>query len=356
VISRNSSFIYKGRVVDVKQVGRELGVRYVLEGSVRKAGNRVRIAGQLIDSSTGAHLWADRFDGEVKDIFDLQDQVTASVVGAIAPKLEQAEIERAKRKPTESLDAYDCYLRGMAEFHKWTSEGNLAALQHFYRAIKLDPSYASAWGIAARCFSQRMAGQLTILEEPEIAEADRLARRAADLGRNDASVLCMAGVTLGYVVGDVRSGMTLTTRALALNPNLALAWYCDSWMRIWHGHPETGIEHARRAIQLSPQDPMMFQLQTAMSHAYFTAGRYEEALSWAERALGDRPQHLPAILAAAASEALLKHQSEAQSYIELLIRLAPALRLNAIPAILPYHHAEDLAKWLQALRLAGLPE
>ena len=142
VIARNSSFAYKGRAVDVKQVGRELGVRYVLEGSVRKAGSRVRITGQLIDTSTGAHLWADRFDGALEDIFDLQDQVTASVVGAIAPKLEQAEIERAKRKPTENLDAYDYYLRGLAGVHQWTKEGNDEALSNLYRAIELDPNFA----------------------------------------------------------------------------------------------------------------------------------------------------------------------------------------------------------------------
>ena len=139
VIARNSSFAYKGRAVDVKQVGRELGVRYILEGSVRKAGSRVRITGQLIDTATGAHLWADRFDGSLEDIFDLQDQVTASVVGAIAPKLEQAEIDRAKRKPTESLDAYDHYLRGMASFNQWTREANAEALSSFSKAIELDP-------------------------------------------------------------------------------------------------------------------------------------------------------------------------------------------------------------------------
>ena len=172
VIARNSSFTYKGRAVDVKQVGRELGVRYVLEGSVRKAGNQVRITGQLIDAATGAHLWADRFDGALEDIFDLQDQVTASVVGAIAPKLEQAEIERAKRKPTESLDAYDYYLRGMAAVHHWTREGNDEALRTFYRAIELDPNFASAYGMAARCYSQRKVSGWFV----DRAEGDRRGR------------------------------------------------------------------------------------------------------------------------------------------------------------------------------------
>jgi tetratricopeptide (TPR) repeat protein len=155
VIARNSSFTYKGRAVDVKQVGRELGVRYVHEGSVRKAGNIVRIIGQLVETSTGAHLWADRFDGGMEDIFDLQDQVTSSVVGAIAPKLEQAEIERSKRKPTESLHAYDYYLRGIAALHRWTRQASEEAIPMFRRAIELDPDFSSAYGMAARCYSQR---------------------------------------------------------------------------------------------------------------------------------------------------------------------------------------------------------
>ena len=153
VIARNSSFTYKGRPVDVKQVGRELGVRYVLEGSVRKASNRVRFTGQLIDASTGAHIWADRFDSAIEDVFDLQDQVTASVVGAIGPKMEQAEIERAKRKPTESLDAYDYYLQGMAKLYQATKEANGNALRLFYKAVQLDPNFASAYGMAAWCYT-----------------------------------------------------------------------------------------------------------------------------------------------------------------------------------------------------------
>ena len=170
VIARNSSFTYKGRAVDVRQIGQEQGVRYVLEGSVRKAGNRIRIAGQLVDASTGLQLWADRFDGEIADVFDLQDRVTANVVGAIAPKLEQAEIARVKNKPTESLDAYDHYLRGMAGLHQWTRETNEEGLSHFYRAIELDPNFAAAYGMAARCYSQRRSSGWTTNAEEEVAE------------------------------------------------------------------------------------------------------------------------------------------------------------------------------------------
>ena len=263
VIARNSSFTYKGRAVDVKQVGRELGVRYVLEGSVRKDGNRVRIAGQLIDTSTGAHLWADRFDGDLANIFDLQDQVTASVAGAIAPKLEEAEIERAKRKPTESLDAYDYFLRGMAAFHQWTREANNEALPLFYKAIELDPNFAAAYGMAARCYARRKTVGWVIDRAFEIAETSRLARRAAELGRDDAVALCSAGIALAFVVGDLDSGDAYIDRALVLNPNLAVAWFVSGLVKVWLGEPEVAIEREARAMRLSPHDPQIFNMQAA---------------------------------------------------------------------------------------------
>ena len=178
VIARNSSFTYRGRAVDVKQVSRELGIRYVLEGSVRKAANRVRITGQLIDATRGAHLWADRFDGTLEDVFDLQDKVTVSVVSAIAPKLERVEIERAKRKPTEILDAYDYFLRGMANVHQWTRAANDEALRLFYKAMELDPAFASAYGMAAWCYIWRKLNGWVIDRAQETSEGARLARRA----------------------------------------------------------------------------------------------------------------------------------------------------------------------------------
>jgi len=206
VIARNSSFTYKGRAVNVKQVGCELGVRYVLEGGVRKAVDRVRITAQLVDALTGAHLWADRFDGALKDIFELQDKVTESVVGAIAPRLEQAEIERSKRKPTESLDAYDYYLRGMASIYQWTRESTSKALSLFYRAIELDPDFALAYAAAAMCYNQRKNNNWMIDRPSEIAETARLARRAVRLGKDDAFALCTSGNALAYVVHEVDAG------------------------------------------------------------------------------------------------------------------------------------------------------
>jgi TolB-like protein/class 3 adenylate cyclase len=205
VIARNSSFTYKGRAVDVKQVGRELGVRYVLEGSVRKAAGKVRITGQLIDAAIGSHLWADRFDGSVDDIFELQDQVTSSVVNAIAPKLEQAEIERAKRKPTENLDAYDHLLRGMSVLNQWTRDSNYEATENFCKAIQLDQNFASAYGMAAWCYVWRKANGWMSDRHLETGEATRLAKRAVELGRDDAAALSMAGHVIAYVAGDLDS-------------------------------------------------------------------------------------------------------------------------------------------------------
>src|SRR5215813_3486606 len=303
VIARNSSFTYKGRAVDVKRVGRELGVRYVLEGSVRKSGNRVRIAGELIDTSTGANLWADRFEGSLEDVFDLQDQVTTSVIGAIAPKLEQAEIERAERKPTESLDAYDCYLRGMAGYHQWTREGNDNALSHFYRAIELDRTFAPAYGMAARCYVQRKGGNWISDRAHEIAEARRLARRAEELGKDNAAALWTAGFALAYVVGDLEDGDTLIDRALALNPNLTLALTVSGWVKVWLGDPEVAIEREKRAMRLSPQDTEVWSMHAATACAHFFAGRYAEACSLAELAMRENANVVlsPCILAASSA-------------------------------------------------------
>jgi len=356
VVARNSSFVYKGQAVDIKQVGRDLGVRYVLEGSIRKAGSRVRITGQLIDAMTGTHLWADRYDGGLEDIFDLQDQITSNVVGAIAPKLELAEIERTKHKPTSNLDAYDCYLRGIAEMYKWSSTGIVEALKHFYRAIEIDPDYGIAYAMAARCFNMRAV--ITPLEfgAEDVAEAERLCRLAADLGRNDAIALCMAGVTLGFAVRDVRGGAALTKRALTLNPNLAAAWYSDGWLQQWLGHPEIAIEHISRAIELSPQDPSIFQMQSAMAAAHFTAGDDRLALAWAERALHDRPEHYPALFHAAVSAAHLGLQAEAEDFRDRILKLFPSMGLTFLANLIPYQQPEHHARMLDGLRKARFPE
>jgi adenylate cyclase len=354
VIARNSSFAYKGRAVDVKQVGNELGVRYILEGSVRKAGSRVRISAQLIDTATGAYLWADRFDGSLEDIFDLQDQVTARVVGAISPKLEQAEIERSSRQPTESLDAYDYYLRGMAGLHLWTREGNKDALSHFYRAIELDPSFASAYGMAARCFTQRKASGWMTDRPQEITETVRLARKATELGREDAVALSGAGFALAYVAGEVDEGAKLNQQALVLNPNLAWAWYYSGWVKIYLGEPETAIQHATQAMRLSPNDTHLFNMRSVVAYGHLYAGRFNEAVSWAELAV--REGYLTAWGALAASCALSGRHEQAKKAMAHVRRLDPALRLSDLKNVIPLRRPQDLTVLADGLRRAGLPE
>jgi TolB-like protein/class 3 adenylate cyclase len=322
VIARNSSFTYKGRAVDVKQVGRELGVRYVLEGSVRKAGNRVRITGQLIDAIIGAHLWADHFDGSLDNIFDLQDEIAVSVVGAIAPKLQQAEIERAKRKPTGSLDAYDYYLRGVASLYRWTRDASDEALRLFYRAIDLDPEFGSAYGMAARCQIWRSANRW-ISEENEKLEAVRLARLAVVFGSEDAAALAAAGLALAYLANDLDAGATFIDRALAMNPNMATAWHFSCWIRIMLGLPDLALSHERRAMRLSPLDPLLGHMQTAAALAELCAGRFVEASLCAQKArnLANYPIGLGV---AAASSALAGRLEEAQNAVARLRQLIPA--------------------------------
>jgi TolB-like protein/class 3 adenylate cyclase len=356
VIARNSSFIYKGRAVDIKTVGQELGVRYVLEGSIRKAKDKIRLTGQLIDATTGTHLWADRYDGSLEDIFELQDKITSSVVGAISPKLEAAEIERTKHKPTSSLDAYDCYLRGMAAMHKWSAAGLIEATSYFYRAIEIDSGYGIAYAMAARCLNIRLVTIPLEFSHRDITEASRLCGIAADLGRNDALALCMAGVTLGFAVRDVHGGAALTTRALTLNPNLAAAWLSNGWLQQWLGYPEIAIEHIGRSIELSPQDPAIFQMQSAMSAAYFTADNDLLALSWAEKALYDRTNHFPALTHALVSAAHLGLQAKTDEFRNRILRLFPEIRLKNLAHMIPYQLQEHQARFLSGLQKAKFPE
>ena len=355
VIARNSTFTYKGQAVDVKQVGRELGVRYVLEGSVRRSDNRVRIAAQLIDATTATHLWADRFDRAIENIFDLQDRLTATVVGAVAPQLQQAEIERAKRKPTESLDAYDLFFRGMANLYQWTLEGTNEALRLFHRAVELDPDFASAYGAAAFCYVRRKVNGWTVNYEQEMGEARRLARRAVDLGQDDAFALAFGGYTLAHVVGDIEGAAALIDRALTLNPNLAGAWHYSGWTKIWLGEPDIAIEHLAIAMRLSPLDPFIHHRQSATALAHLCAGRYDEACMWGEKSL-QGGNYTPGYRIAAASNALVGRIEKAQKIAARFHQLVPGFRVSSMKDRFPFRRPEDLARYEDGLRKAGLPE
>jgi TolB-like protein len=356
VIARNSSFTYKGRSVNAQGVGQELGVRYVLEGSVRKNANKVRITGQLIDATSGTHIWAERFEGLLDNIFELQDRITESVVGAIAPQLEQAEIERAKRKPTESLGAYDYYLRAMANLHSGSREAIEQALPMFYRAIELDTEFASAYGMAAWChFWRKLNGWMD--DRPgEIAEGIRLARLAVALGRDDAVALARGGHALAHLAGEVDSGIALLDRARLLNPNLAPAWYLGGILRALHGETDMAIKDLSHAVRLSPLDPEMFRMQVGMALANFFAGQFDAAAQWAEKALGNLPSLLVAAALLAASHAHDDRMDKATLAMQRLRELNPTLRLCDLKDWLPIQRPEDLALFADGLRLAGMPE
>ena len=356
VIARNSTFIYKDRSVDIRQVGRDLGVRYVLEGSVRRTESRVRITGQLIDALTGVHLWADSFDGDFADVFALQDRVTVSVVSAISPTLEKAEIERAKRKPPESLTAYDHYLRALASMHQWTREGIDEALRLFKRAMEIDPTFACAFGMSAACYGIRMAnGWISDLDR-EKAKADELARRAARLGPNDAVALAMAGYALAYVVHDLDTAADFVERALMLDPNLAAAWEYSGAIRAWLSDADTAVERLTRALRLSPLDPLLPRRYNMIGFSHFIAGRYEEALSWAKRALRVQPDYLPALRLVAAAGVQTGRTDEARAAMTRHLQLDPTMRLMKLRQYNPTRQPADFARFAGALRKAGMPE
>ncbi len=353
VIARNSSFTYRDRAANLKQVGRELGVRYILEGSIRKSANRVRITGQLVDTTTGVHIWADRFDATLEDIFELQDQLSTMIVGAISPKLEQAEIERARRKPTESLHAYDYYLRGMASFHHGSRKSLAQALELFKKAIQLDPGFASACAMAAWCYS---VPQPWMAGPEEAREAERLARLAARLGTDDAIALCVAGFLLADIAGEFDTGTALASRALALNPNLVTAWFLGGWVQVINGQPDVAIEHFAHAERLSPFDPFMFGVRAGVAQAHFNASRYDHALSAAEHCLRDMPNYPPALLVVAASSALTGATDRARKAIARIRELSPGLCITEIKKRKARRRSEHIARMIDGLREAGLPE
>ena len=353
VIARNSTFVYKARAIDLKEVGRELGVRYVLEGSVRKLGNRVRITAQLIDATNAAHVWAERYDRALDDIFALQDELTMSVVGAIEPSLRQAEIERARRKRTDSLDAYDLYLRALPLAATAMPEDADKALSLLQQAVALDPDYAVAHAMIAWCHEQRyLRGGL---HEETGAAASRHARIAIASGRDDAPALAMAGFVIGVVEHDYATALDALDRSLALSPSSALALGFSSIIRAWTGDDATSIAHAETGIRLSPYDPLIYLPFVGLSYAYFFTGRFEDALLAARRAAQANPRFsVPAIFQTAALAALGR-DAEARASARHLLELQPGFRIG--PLIASYSsNKQRLAMLADALRRAGLPE
>ena len=351
VIARNSSFAYKGRAVDAKQVGRELGVRYVLEGSVRKAGSRVRITGQLVEAATERHLWADHFEGAVEDVFGLQDQVTMSVVGLIAPKLEQAEIERSRQKPTESLDSYDYYLRGMALATKRRTQSE--AREFFRKAFVRDPNYAAAYAMAAWTFVvQQVTGGLPLTDELR-AEAIQLARSGTTLADADAFALARCGHVLTYFGHEYDRGLSMAEQAVALNPNLAVGWLSLGWVALMRGEAERAIEGFERMIRLSPLDGLRVSAWLGISWAHFYRERFEQGCAAAAKVLQFGANSLEAYIANAVGAGRL---AEARDAGERLLKLQPNYRAAHGREATPFRALEARERIVAALRTAGLPE
>ena len=354
VIARNSSFTYKGAPVKSQQVAQELGVRYLLEGSVRKAGDRVRVTGQLIEAASGRHLWADRFDGDMSGIFDLQDQLVTCVVGAIAPQVEKAEISRAIQTTTGDLAAYDLYLRGLASWNRWTKNENAKALQLFYSAIEKDPDFSTAYGLAASCHLFAKANDWApTFDERKIA---RLVDRAADLGMDDPIALCWAGHAHAYFFKDLDRALLLIDRALELDENLATAWQRRGWVCGYAGDSEGAIASLQRAIRLNPLDPRVFLTQSAMGFAHFIAGRDEEAADWAAKALRIKPNWLPALRVALAANAMLGRADEAERIRTTYRDIDPEMSIPKICGFYALRREADRQRLVEGLRRAGVPE
>jgi TolB-like protein/class 3 adenylate cyclase/Tfp pilus assembly protein PilF len=355
VIARNSSFSYKGKSPDVREVGRDLGVRYVLEGSVRKAAHRVRITGQLVDAVTGAHIWADRIDGDLTDIFELQDAVTSKVVSAISPALELAEIARAKRK-LENLQAYDYYFRALASMYTFTQDGVANGLSLLQTATVLDPELAVAYATQAFCYVSRRSMGWDVDRARDVAEAERVSRLALTLDRGDARVLAFAGHALRFVVGRPHEALAHLDQAVKLDPNLAAGWGWRGAARNGFGQAELAIGDLERALRLSPLDPLSFLPQGQMAISHYLAGRYADAVSWAQTSLQALPNHLTALRVLVAANAMAGNAEAARSACAAYQRADPAVRISNIGDRLGACSSDVLARYEQGLRLAGLPE
>jgi adenylate cyclase len=354
VIARNSAFTYKGKTISAQQTSRELGVRYLIEGSVRRAGDRVRITAQLIDGPSGNHLWADRYDGALTDIFDLQDRITESVVGAIQPSVRAAEIERSRRKRPESLDAYDLVLRAYPSVWSLDRVANAGALALLGQAIAIEPDYPLALSLAAWCHAQQSVYNWTA--EPEIvrAEALRLAQAAATAGDEDPTILTVLGAA-HTIVHNHGIAARLLERALALDPNSAWAWNRSGWLQCYLEQPELSIEHFERALRLSPFDPMNFNVFIGIGDAHFVAGRYADAARWCEKGLQDRPSATWVYRVLVPTYTLQGRDTDARAGLCLLLGEYPDLTISKVVAAL-VHAPSVLDRIAEGLRKVGLPE
>jgi tetratricopeptide (TPR) repeat protein len=339
----------------VKQVGRELGVRYVLEGSVRKARNRVRITGQLIEVDNGTHIWADRYEGDLDDIFALQDKITASVVGALLPKLETAEIERARRKPTDSLDAYDLYLRALAAFYSWTREGNDQALALLDRSLELDPRFAAAAVIADNCWAARYAQGWSPIGEA-IAQSTRYAQLAVRLDPENAEALAVLARRTPSIKRDTEETIALAERAVSLNPNSAFAWRCTGYGLMFVGEAERAVQDFEHTLRLSPRDPRTYDATSGLAYALVQLGREAEAIGLFRQAIRQNANFASAWRGFTSALAMAGQLDEARRALKRTMELDPAFSLDSITERLGFGEKVRNGRLFEGWRRAGVPQ
>jgi TolB-like protein/class 3 adenylate cyclase len=352
VIARNSSFTYKGQAVDVKQVGRDLGVRYVLEGSVRKGGDRVRITGQLIEAETGTHLWADRFDGSLEDVFELQDKIAISVAGVIEPALQTAEAHRSAHRPTHDLTAYDLYLRALPNFASVAKERVREAIGLLDRAIARDPRYGPALALAAMCHMQFNLNGWTVSLDAERKQGLDYARQALSAAIDDPFVLVSAAVVLGYFGEDIEAAIALIERSLAANPSFAYGWLWGGLLRLFAGHPDAAIEYVETSLRLNPRDRFAAPL-TLIGTAHFCKREFDMAVAKLQASIQERPGFTMSYRVLAACYAHMGRLEDAREVVERLRVLTPLI----VPPVIPLRNPEHRELLLSGLRLAmGEPE
>ena len=352
VIARNSSFTYKGKHVDIRQVGRELGVRYVLEGSIRKSGNRVRITGQLIEAATGNHVWADKFEGDLNDVFELQDRITEAVVAAIEPSLELAEIRRSSFKSTNSLDAYDLYLRALPLYYSQTREDVEEALRLLDKAIVLDPNYAFAKAFAAQIICLRITQWWATSED--IAKGSRLAHEALLSSRDEPTTIAFAAHALAWLTRDYDTALAAMDRAVRLNPNSAQILARSGWLRIWLSDADRAIDEFSRSIRLSPVDPWLGSPLNGLAHAFLLKNEPEKALDYARRSTHEMPRWVSAWMGLVVASVNVGNEQEAHEAARRMMALSPSFSIAKRWNLFRDKRTFDLIS--NGLRKAGVPE
>jgi len=356
VIARNSSFTYRGKAVDIRDVGRELGVNYVLEGSVRRSGGRLRISGQLIDAITGAHLWADRFDGDARDVFELQDRITESVVAAIEPTLQVAEVERHRNRGPGKLAAYDLLLRAYALRYEFTPESIAAALDCLDQALAIDPGYAPAMAAAAYCHALRHFQGWVHDDDAYRSTAVTLAWRAVELAPGDAQVLWMAAFAIWNMAEEREPAVELFNHSLAINPNSAMALTLGGWIEVMRGNQNTGRAMIERALRLNPRDPRGWFMSGPMAIAAVIDGDYPQAIAWAEKALAQNRRFAVALRVLTVALVNAGQRDRAAQVAQELLKVEPEFSISGFLSRVPFPLPAMAKTYAEALKAAGVPE